>query len=49
VIVIGEDIRVTILGVNGRQVRVGVAAPGDVVVDREEIWERKQAEEKPRP
>jgi carbon storage regulator len=38
---IGEDIEVTVLEVNGRQVRIGVKAPKDVAVDREEIAERK--------
>ena len=41
---IGESIVVTVLGVHGTQVRLGVAAPKDVPVDREEIAKRKQAE-----
>jgi len=45
-IVIGSDgnIATTVLGVKGNQVRLGVEAPQDVVVDREEIYNRKQAE-----
>lgn len=43
-IVIGNDIKVTILGVQGGQVRIGVEAPKDVPVDREEIHDRKQAQ-----
>lgn len=39
-IMIGEDIAVTILGVTGNQVRVGVNAPKEVSVHREEIYER---------
>jgi carbon storage regulator len=43
-IMIGPDIVVTILEVKGQQVRVGVAAPKHVRVDREEIRERIDAE-----
>lgn len=41
---IGEDVSVTVVGVNGSQVRLGIDAPKDVAVDREEIAERKQRE-----
>lgn len=41
---IGEDIVVTILAVKGNQVRIGIAAPRDVAVDREEIHQRKLAD-----
>ncbi len=37
---IGEDVVVAVLGVKGNQVRVGVDAPRDVEVHREEIYER---------
>lgn len=40
-ICIGDEVTVTILGVNGNQVRLGVEAPRDVRVDREEIRRRK--------
>ena len=40
-ILIGDDVAVTILGVNGSQVRIGVKAPKDVAVDREEVRWRK--------
>jgi carbon storage regulator len=43
-IMIGDDIVVTILGVRGNQVRVGIAAPKSVRVDREEVRERILAE-----
>jgi len=39
-VVIGEDIDVTVLGVKGSQVRLGVKAPLDVSVHREEIFQR---------
>jgi carbon storage regulator len=39
---IGADIEVTVMAVNGSQVRIGINAPRDVAVDREEIAERKR-------
>ena len=39
-IVIGDDIRITVMGVQGDQVRIGVEAPRDVAVHREEVWLR---------
>jgi carbon storage regulator len=41
---IGNDISVTVLGVKGNQVRIGVDAPKDVAVHREEIFERINSE-----
>ena len=41
----GNDVTVTVLGVKGNQVRVGVNAPRDVAVHREEIFERIKREE----
>lgn len=43
-IMIGEDVAVTILGVTGSQVRVGVNAPKEISVHREEVYERIQNE-----
>ena len=40
----GQDITVTVLGVKGNQVRVGVNAPKNVAVHREEIYEQIRAE-----
>lgn len=44
-VMIGNDVTVTVLGVKGNQVRVGVNAPRDVAVHREEIYERIKREE----
>ena len=43
---IGPDIEVKVIAVNGAQVRIGIDAPRDVAVDRQEIFERKQAEQR---
>lgn len=43
-VVIGDDIQVVVMGVNGSQVRLGVKAPRNIIVDREEIAERKKLE-----
>jgi carbon storage regulator len=43
-VMIGEEVSVTILGVKGNQVRVGINAPKNVAVHREEIFERIKSE-----
>ena len=48
-VMIGEDVTVTVLGVKGNQVRIGVNAPREVAVHREEIFERIKREESGEP
>lgn len=43
-VMIGDDIRVSILGVQGRQVRIRVSAPKDISIHRSEVYERIQLE-----
>lgn len=42
-IMIGEDVEVKILGIAGEKVRIGISAPDDVAVFREEVFERISA------
>lgn len=39
-LIIGENVTITILGVKGNQMRIGIEAPPDVAVNREEIYQR---------
>jgi len=48
-VMIGNDVTVTILGVKGNQVRVGINAPKNVAVHREEIYERIKREQQGEP
>jgi carbon storage regulator len=45
-VVIGDEVTVTVLGVKGNQVRIGVDAPKTVSVHREEIFDRIKNEQK---
>lgn len=44
VVMIGDDISVKILGISGNQIRLGIVAPADIPVHRQEIYDRIQRE-----
>lgn len=43
-IIVSDDVKIKVLGINGYQVRFGIDAPKEVSVHREEIWDRIQLE-----
>lgn len=46
-LMVGDDVKVTVLGIKGNQVRVGISAPRHVPVHRQEIYEKIKNEELP--
>jgi carbon storage regulator len=48
-ILIGTNIRIKVVGISGNQVRIGIDAPGDIKVMREELLSRRSEDLEPRP
>lgn len=48
-LMVGEDVTVTVMAVKGNQVRIGINAPKEVAVHREEVYDRVKAEKGQQP
>jgi carbon storage regulator len=46
-VMIGDDVKISVLGIKGNQIRLGISAPREVAVHREEIFQRIQSEQCP--
>ena len=45
-LLVGDDVKLTVLGIKGGQIRIGISAPRDVSVHRQEVYDRIQQEQK---
>jgi len=45
-LLVGDDVKLTVLGIKGGQVRIGISAPRDVEVHRQEVYDKIQQEQK---
>lgn len=46
-VTIGDEVRITVLSISGKQVRIGIEAPSDIAVHREEIYNKIANEQRP--
>jgi len=48
-VTIGDEVRITVLSISGKQVRIGIEAPSDIAVHREEIYNKIASEQNAKP